>query len=373
MDRPDAPDASFEYVFPAIRGVQAGREFFVSMCPLRLIPKLFLFDEDELLPEMRAQRSLNRDRLPEIASYITRNPDSYVFSSLTASIDGEVRFDQLGSGTHSDRVGVLRIAMDSRFVINDGQHRRAAIDLAMKENPELAHESISVVFFKDAGLRRSQQMFADLNRHASRASRSIGVLYDHRDPVAEVTRRTLPTEVFDGLVERESSSLSSRSRCLFTLSALYGANTQLLHSVDGLEQMEVTANRFWSALDSSFPEWKAVRSRDMTSGSVRKNFLHSHAIALHAFGVVGRALVSTSTVSAIDIDFAKLLEPLGQLDWRRTNSEMWDGRAMVGGQVAKGRRNELLTAALLLKHLQLPLTEEQRVAESAFESTRSNI
>ena len=47
--------AHFEYVFPAIRGIQAGREYYVSMCPLRLIPRIFLFDEDELI------KSENRD------------------------------------------------------------------------------------------------------------------------------------------------------------------------------------------------------------------------------------------------------------------------------------------------------------------------
>ena len=31
--------SNFSYVFPAIRGVQAGREYYVSMCPLRLLPK----------------------------------------------------------------------------------------------------------------------------------------------------------------------------------------------------------------------------------------------------------------------------------------------------------------------------------------------
>ena len=52
--------SEFEYVFPAIRGIQAGHEYYVTMCPLRLIPRLFVFDEDELPPEMRAQRSLNK-------------------------------------------------------------------------------------------------------------------------------------------------------------------------------------------------------------------------------------------------------------------------------------------------------------------------
>jgi len=53
----------FEYIFPSIRGIQAGREYYVSMCPLHLIPKIFLFDEDELKPELRAQRTINRPRL----------------------------------------------------------------------------------------------------------------------------------------------------------------------------------------------------------------------------------------------------------------------------------------------------------------------
>src|SRR5579885_3177577 len=77
----------FEYVFPAIRGIQAQREYYVSMCPMRLLPKLFLFDEEELVPELRAQRQLNKARLPELCRYITENPDNYVFSAITVSID----------------------------------------------------------------------------------------------------------------------------------------------------------------------------------------------------------------------------------------------------------------------------------------------
>ena len=78
----------FGYAFPAIRGIQAGREYYISMCPLRLIPKIFLFDEDEMVPELRAQRSLIRARIPEITQYILDHPRDYVFSAITASIDG---------------------------------------------------------------------------------------------------------------------------------------------------------------------------------------------------------------------------------------------------------------------------------------------
>ena len=130
-------DINFEYNFPAIRGIQAGREYYVSMCPLKLIPKIFLFDDEELVPEIRAQRTLNKNRIPDIASYILSNCDSYVFSAITASIDGDVHFDSVGEGESESRIGSLRIDMQAQFIINDGQHRRAAIEQALKMNRNL--------------------------------------------------------------------------------------------------------------------------------------------------------------------------------------------------------------------------------------------
>src|SRR5690242_278824 len=113
------------------------------MCPLRLIPRLFVFDEEELTAELRAQRTLNRARVPEIARYILDNPSSYVFSALTASINADVRFESFDGETGGgERLGTLTIPMEAKFVINDGQHRRAGIQQALAENPELGNESI---------------------------------------------------------------------------------------------------------------------------------------------------------------------------------------------------------------------------------------
>ena len=42
---------NFFYTFPAIKGKQAGREFFVIMCPLSILSKLFIFSDDNLPPE----------------------------------------------------------------------------------------------------------------------------------------------------------------------------------------------------------------------------------------------------------------------------------------------------------------------------------
>ena len=151
----------YTYTFPALRGIQAGREYFVAMCPLKLLPKIFLFDEAPIPPELRAQRTLNRARVPEIAHYILKNRDDYAFSAITASVDGEVRFEPANTSEEDADVGWLTVPMSARFVINDGQHRRAAIEAALEEDTGLGDETIAVVLFLDAGLHRSQQLFAD--------------------------------------------------------------------------------------------------------------------------------------------------------------------------------------------------------------------
>ncbi|WP_163277356.1 DNA sulfur modification protein DndB, partial [Enterobacter hormaechei] len=78
--------------------------------------------------------------------------------------------------------------LGASLVINDGQHRRAAIEAAIRERPFLGAETIAVVVYPDRGLRRSQQMFVDLNQHAVKPARSLRLLYDGRDPEVIATR-----------------------------------------------------------------------------------------------------------------------------------------------------------------------------------------
>jgi DNA sulfur modification protein DndB len=357
-------NTTFGYSFPAIRGIQAGREYYVSMCPLRLIPKIFLFDEEEMVPELRAQRILNKARIPEMSRYMTENVENYTFSALTASIDGEVQFDPLVNDEGGSCVGALHIDMDARFIINDGQHRRAAIENAIRERPELADETIAVVFFLDIGLLRSQQMFADLNRYAIRPSRSLSVLYDHRDNGARLTKLiVLKTPVFKDVVEVEKSTLSARSSKLFTLSSLYTANTALFADCDGREMDELAgiAMNYWGEVAKYIPEWTRVSNRTMTAAEVRQEFIHSHGIALHALGKTGNLLIQKP-----ETEWKKRLKNLKKIDWSRSNSARWEGRAMTGGRVSKSMNNVVLTTNYLKTLMGLPLTADEQRIEKAF-------
>ena len=357
-------DPAFEYVFPAIRGVQASREYYVSMCPLKLIPKIFLFDEEELVPELRAQRILNKNRVPEISRYIIENRNDYVFSAITASIDGKVDFEPIVPNKESNRIGLLHIPMSARFIINDGQHRRAAIESALREKPELADDSIAVVFFLDVGLKRTQQMFADLNRHAIRPGRSLGLLYEHRDENAKLTKSVvLKSSTFSNMIEMEKSTLSLRSRKLFTLSAIHEATKKLLSNtnVKTFDEKVSLARNFWEETFKQFKEWGLVSKGKMSSGEVRQDFIHSHGITLHALGNVGNYLLINHPK-----DWKKILKNLKQISWLRSNSKLWEGRALVGGQVSMVSHNILLTTNVIKKQLKLPLTQEEKLVENAF-------
>ena len=69
--------AMLKYQFPAVRGNQAGKEYYICMVPMGLLSRIFLLGDSDVPPEYRAQRRLNEARIPEIRDYILHNRDSY--------------------------------------------------------------------------------------------------------------------------------------------------------------------------------------------------------------------------------------------------------------------------------------------------------
>ena len=349
--------------FPAIRGVQAGREYYITMWTLRTLRQISIFDEKELPPELRAQRVLNKSRIPEIADYILDNPKDYVFSAITASIDSHVSFEPFSNKPGEDRLGTLKVPMDAKFIINDGQHRRAAIIEALDQKPELAYETIAVVFFLDIGLDRCQQMFADLNRYAIRPSRSLGLLYDHRNDKAKLARFVvMKSDVFRDIVDLEKSSLARRSRKLFTLSAFFNACADLVQDLatGNLEEDSTLARNYWEAVAKHFPSWAQVREGRMPASEVREGYIHSHGIALQALGKAGNALLKTWPAK-----WRTKLSGLQDIDWSRANAKLWEGRALIGGKVSKVTTNTILTTNVVKRALGLPLSEDEQRVEDA--------
>ena len=345
--------------FPAMRGEMGGRTYYACMMPLRVVPKMFTFrDWAEFKPEDREQRVLNEKRVPHIAKYIIDNEDGYLFASITASYKCPVRFKAVGDG------GLGHVEMDfdeAEFVINDGQHRCAAIARALKENPQLGDEVISVLLFEYESRERMQQMFSDLNRFVQKTSKSLDILYDKRDPVSRLTLQVIESvPQFEGMVDRDAISIGIRSPRLFTLATLYDANKELLrhHDTDGdgdsedsfASLLKLTVE-FWTEVSRHMPAWSAVKNQHMLARDLRQESLASHTTVIRAIGSAGAELLQQHPN-----DWREKLAALEEIDWRKS-APHWDGVVVVAGSVSSNRQSRQAAKAYIKRALGLELTE----------------
>ena len=344
--------------FDAIRGVQAKREFYTIMCTFATITKHFEFDRDpRIAPEQRAQRKLREARVPDIANYILENRDTYVFSSITVSVGGRVRFIPSPAEGSDGRLGKLYIPLDAPILINDGQHRCAAIRQAFEKDSTLESERVSVVVFEDRGLERSQQMFADLNKHAVKPTRSLGLLYDHRDTYARfVLTMIKDVDVFADRIELERTNISHRSRNLFTLNGVADATRYLLRmkpktkSIAGERQR--LAVEFWNSVAANIPEWSLLMEGRITTAEMRKGYVHAHTNMLNALGLAGHVVLKMD-------GWQDVLRGLQKVDWRK-GSPVWQDKIVMDGRMLKNRLGIKRAANALLGELGL----DERVEEA---------
>lgn len=349
-----------------MRGVIGKRQYYATMMALSEIPHLFKFNDwEQITPELRAQRVLVKSRVPEIVKYIVDNEDSYLFSSITAAYNTEVKFKPIEEGGD---IGFLEMQLeDAKFLINDGQHRCAAITAALSMNPSLSKEKISVLLFPWESLERAQQMFTDLNRFVQKTSKSLNILYDHRDVLSAFTMElTEAVPVFKGMIDKEKLTIPVRSEKLFTLSTLYDANEELigtkLEKPDTKEYKEKLdrAIRYWNAVSRVIADWERVKNGDITAPRLRQEKINTHSVVLRALGGLGRTVIDGFPDS-----WEAKLEALRDIDWRKAvgnkvNPE-WENVCITAGSVLSNRQARVGTLAVLKHKVGLDLTGQENL------------
>lgn len=358
---------------PATRGKMGTTEYYTATLPFGAVTKLFVFDPAEMLelsPENRSQRVLKTKRVPEIARYIIDH-DDYIFSSITVSVDSdEVDFLEVQDGVD---IGVLVLPLEAKYVINDGQHRVAGIQEALRSDPTLASDTISVVVLPDGGLERSQQIFSDLNRTVHKTSKSLDILYDHRLPINRITMACMEqVDLFRKRIDKERVSLSVRSPKFATLSGLQEANKQLLGKLDeGISPMEEKkltswAIEYWNRVADVVEPWHDIRDGDMKPQEARQEYISSYALSLWALGAVGKT--AAGAAKKTDANWADLLGGLAKIDWRKTNPD-WQGICMADHEVVTRMPTRRATALYIQWRIGL---SEQRPQTVISEERRAN-
>lgn len=353
--------------FPAIKGKQANDEYYIVMCPLKRLKRIFSFDEGQLPVDRRAQRIINEERIPDIANYILENRDNYVFSALTACIEGQSKFVAIGDTKHEQKIGTLVIDEDAELYITDGQHRNAAIQRALAEDPTLGNETISVVFFASKSLEERQKIFKDLNLYPVKTDTSLSITYDDK-PDAKLSKTIIfESDKLRKLVHMEKSNLGPRSKKLISHSAVNTATKSLLGSITESNYQELIpiASEFWHEVLDNMPAWLLVCNDEASGGEIREESIHAHAVTFHALGLLGHWLLNNDT------SWKETLKSLKSIDWSRNNSD-WTGRCVVNGNMYNNSKAAKLTCAKIKQLIGIQLSENELAQERMLQQEVSN-
>lgn len=358
-------NSSLPYLSPTkslvvIRGRQAGREYFMAMCQLSFVAQNLSTGSINMPTEKIIQRPVNKARIPKIAEYLIDYHDDYILPPIIASIDGNVRFEPISAEDSNMQVGMLHIPESCGFIINDGQHRCAAIKQAIMSKPELKRETIGVVFYIDRGVKRARQIFSDLNGHPVRTNQNINATFDSRQYLPKITKLVIDdSKLLNNRVELLASGCAIGSPRLFTISAVNKANGLLLDGLfkKDIEQDSMLCLRFWHVLELNLPGVKDLLLENLTARQIKEKYFYCYSIGLQSLAGVANYLIKTDQQN-----WESTFGAISSINWQRDNAA-WEGRAMSGGRLTTGGNHPTLTLNYLKRSLGLKLSNDEQVIE----------
>lgn len=348
------------FSFAALSGIQGRKGNYLIQVPLKVLSK-FLREENTQLPvEQRSQRILNKARVSQIVKYMVDNPDSYILPPLVAYINaGEVNFERF-DGTVN--LGRLKISLDADVRLFDGQHRRAAIEEAVKFSKYLGDEYIAVMLYSNGSIEAAQQVFADININATKPAQSIKLLFNHRDRLNKVTREVIDSvPLFKEYVDYERTNLPSKSKMFFTFSGIYQVTKTMLKEEKISDNPEII-HTFWQEVSINIQQWANLGKLHIEPVELRDSFVHAHSVIWLAIAEVGCYLIKHRPT-----DWMQYVERLQHINWSRTDPQ-WQGRCVISGRISKARQNIILSSNLIFKNIGIPLPEANQQIEDTFVS-----
>jgi DNA sulfur modification protein DndB len=359
---------------PAVRAKLGQTDFYSVVLTFGEAARLIQYVEEidgwtqETPSELKLQRKLNTTRVEkEMVPYLISAEDHF-YSAITV----EIRTSLTDKGPKpleysSDRVfpggveyGTLTLDGTELLYALDGQHRLKSIELALREKPELAGDHIAAILVPFKDISQSQTLFSDLNRYARNPSRSISLLFSHRDPIAKISKSLAQkVSILKDRVNMESTSLSVNTGHFITLSTLY-ETTKLLLPEDWSKspsEREIDLQtgklaRVWEKLSATVQEWKTVDQDLEHPAYLRQRFLNMHGVGQRA--IIGAAARLRSEYGR---GWVKRIERLKSTDWQITNPE-WQNIAVQGGRVNNTSTSVKLLTAAVEKKLGLIIDKE---------------
>lgn len=335
-------------------------------------------DWDDMTPDEKMQREYDLNRIVgDMVPYVVDDPDRFYGTLIVDVYDGyeQIKYETLQHALGVDPpdayanpgkdMGFITLPGSERLIALDGQHRLLSLKIAikgkegvpytekpiqginnLKAHPELAKDELSIIFVEHTDTQKIRKIFNKINKYAKQTSRSDNIITSDDDIYAKISRRLIKTGEPLGsvtcegkeieLVNWKSNTLSTRSKNLTTISALYtmsetilkdnNYSTKMLPSDLAVEKAYAEISSFWtenlSKLDA-FKEYLDLTYQNKPVSALREKNLLMKPVTQMALAHVALA------AKRKNISWMKIIESLNQIDWSFDNP-LWFNILVIG-------------------------------------------
>lgn len=325
--------------FPALRGRLGDWAFYSVLMTLEQVAGRVSYAKEihnsTKLSELIQRELDDKTRAGEIGNYLLKNTDRFFNSLVVAVYDGDPEWHEFQSLrpvtsdikledlSYSSRysVGYLSFSGEEKLFALDGQHRLAGIRNALKADPDLNSEEVSIIVVAhhtDAkGLKRTRKLFTTLNKTAKPVSKSEIIALDEADAMA-ITARLLVeydsrfSDIRVDILRKQANLPKTNTKHLITLINLYdmleilfvkskkgakGSDLKRMRPSDQeLETYLKFAKEYFTLLSTAFSSLQACFAAKNPETVIKK---HRHARGGHVlFRPVG-LLIFTEIVATL--------------------------------------------------------------------------
>lgn len=355
--------------------------------------------------EERWQRDINMNRVKNhIAPYLVQNENRF-FGAFICIIDGAVDdfwvpFSEIADYKHEemkktlefdlDSIGFVRILGDESIIPIDGQHRYAALQMAINGkdhkgaplacggNLDVNKDDCMVIIIKNDEPSRLRQIFNKVNRYAKPTSKTDNIITSDDDAFAICTR-TVCSLLTDKLV-KFTTTLSKSDFEFTTLPIIYRINEVILNysfSDEKIstsqrpndEQLELyieTCVSYWTKFIEGVDIWaealKDPENKDNIGDDNRRNMRDVHLILkpiiqLVLFKAFFRLKIFRPGQSSA-FSNQEIINRINEIDWTYANP-IWKGVLFKENNKIIAKGDEALATRVISYHLGEKLSPEE--------------
>lgn len=329
------------FKFPAARGMQAGRQYFMVVAPFAVLRRLLAIDNASAVLD-RSQRDVDMSRAKKLAAYITQNPGSWVIPSLVGNIETAPDFEEHVPGS---MVGTLSLPMDAVIKLLDGQHRATGIIAALGECDNLRDSSVPLQLYVNLDLQARQQVFTDINLNAKTVSKGLSMAYDHRDEVAQsIAEAVGKVRSWVNRIEWQKASCAGDNPNMFPFKSvveafhIYMGTTKKV--APNAEQI-ASAVEFFNTVEQAARWMPFVVSTEMNMRDQRDMWITYHVVGLKALALWGLK----ARDAGIDMEdaCARLYQHRDELS--RNKIHKWEGKCMGADENMRCNKDAIIETA----------------------------